>query len=117
MRVSTVIDGRAEEHVIFRQFLHEQRSCASYLIGCASKGVAAVVDPQGDISEYVAAAERHGLRITDVLDSHVHADHPSAARELAEGTGAACVWGSGRTSDSHSNRSSAAIWSMSVTGT
>jgi hydroxyacylglutathione hydrolase len=75
--------------VIFRQLLHEQRSCASYLIGCASKGVAAVVDPQGDISEYVATAERHGLRITDVLDSHVHADHLSAARELAEGTGAA----------------------------
>jgi hydroxyacylglutathione hydrolase len=74
--------------VIFRQLLHEQRSCASYLIGCASKGVAAVVDPQGDISEYVATAERHGLRITDVLDSHVHADHPSAARELAESTGA-----------------------------
>jgi hydroxyacylglutathione hydrolase len=70
--------------VIFRQFLHEQRSCASYLIGCPSKGLAAVVDPQGDVSQYVAAAERHGLRITDVLDSHVHADHPSAARELAE---------------------------------
>jgi hydroxyacylglutathione hydrolase len=74
--------------VIFRQLLHEQRSCASYLIGCASKGVAAVVDPQGDISEYVAPAERHGLRITDVLDTHVHADHPSAARELAEVAGA-----------------------------
>lgn len=74
--------------MIFRQFLHEQRSCASYLIGCASKGVAAVIDPQGDVSEYVAAVERHGLRITDVLDSHVQADHPSAARELAQGVGA-----------------------------
>jgi glyoxylase-like metal-dependent hydrolase (beta-lactamase superfamily II) len=81
--------------VIFRQFLHEQRSCASYLIGCPSHGVAAVVDPQGDISEYVGAAERHGLRITDVLDSHVHADHPSAARELAEGTGATLLLGDG----------------------
>ena len=70
--------------MIFRQFLHEQRSCASYLIGCPSQGVAAVVDPQGDISEYSAMAERHGLRITIVLDSHIHADHPSAARELAE---------------------------------
>jgi glyoxylase-like metal-dependent hydrolase (beta-lactamase superfamily II) len=74
--------------VIFRQFLHEQRSCASYLIGCASKGVTAVVDPQGDVSEYLAAAERHGLAITDVIDTHVHADHPSAARELAESAGA-----------------------------
>ena len=74
--------------MIFRQFLHEQRSCASYLIGCASKGVTAVVDPQGDVSEYLAAAERHGLAITDVIDTHVHADHPSAARELAESAGA-----------------------------
>jgi hydroxyacylglutathione hydrolase len=79
---------KGEEQVIFRQFLHEQRSCASYLIGCPSKSVAAVVDPQGDASEYVAAAKRQGLSITDVLDSHVHADHPSSARELAEGTGA-----------------------------
>lgn len=81
--------------MIFRQFLHEQRSCASYLIGCSSKGVAAVVDPQGDISEYVAAAERHGLRITDVFDSHVHADHPSAAREFAENFGAILRLGEG----------------------
>jgi hydroxyacylglutathione hydrolase len=81
--------------VIFRQFLHEQRSCASYLIGCPSKGVAAVVDPQGNISAYVAAAARHGLRIIDVLDSHVHADHPSAARELAENLDATLRLGEG----------------------
>lgn len=74
--------------MIFRQFLHEQRSCASYLIGCPSEGVAAAVDPQGDISGYATAAESHGLRITHVLDTHVHADHSSAARELAEATGA-----------------------------
>ena len=74
--------------MIFRQFLHEQRSCASYLIGCVTKGVAAIVDPQGEPSEYVTVAERHGLRISEVLDTHVHADHLSAARELAVLTGA-----------------------------
>lgn len=88
MRVFQSGDGGRREDVIFRQLLHEQRSCASYLIGCPSKGVAAVVDAQGDISRYAAEAERHGLRITDVFDTHVHADHPSAARELAEGVGA-----------------------------
>jgi glyoxylase-like metal-dependent hydrolase (beta-lactamase superfamily II) len=36
----------------------------------------------------LAAAERHGLRITEVLDTHIHADHPSSARELAKVTGA-----------------------------
>jgi hydroxyacylglutathione hydrolase len=81
--------------VIFRQFLHEQRSCASFLIGCPSKGVAAVVDPQGDISQYADVAEGHGLRITDVFDTHIHADHPSAARELAESLGATLRLGEG----------------------
>lgn len=70
--------------MIFRQFLHEERSCASYLVGCPSKGVASVVDPQGESSSYSTVAERHGLRITDVIDTHVHADHPSSARRLAE---------------------------------
>jgi len=81
--------------VIFRQFLHEQRSCASYLIGCPSKGVAAVVDPQEDASGYVSAAQRHGLRVTDVFDTHIHADHPSGARELADRAGATLRLGVG----------------------
>lgn len=81
--------------MIFRQFLHEQRSCASYLIGCASRGVGAIVDPQGKLSEYIAVAERHALRITDVIDTHVHADHHSGARELAERTGASLRMGAG----------------------
>ena len=95
MRVFQSGRRKGEGDVIFRQFLHEQRSCASYLIGCPSKGVAAVVDPQGDISEYAAAVERHGLRITEVLDSHIHADHPSAARELAESLDATLRLGEG----------------------
>ena len=81
--------------MIFRQFLHEQRSCASYLIGCPSKGVAAIVDPQSEWSVYLAGAEQHGLRITDVIDTHVHADHPSGARELADRTGATLRMGAG----------------------
>ena len=83
--------------MIFRQFLHEQRSCASYLIGCASKGVGAIVDPQGELSDYLAVAARHGLRITDVMETHVHADHFSGARELAERTGASLRMGAGAT--------------------
>lgn len=81
--------------MIFRQVLHEQRSCASYLIGCPTLGVAAVVDPQGEIARYVSEAKGHGLAITDVIDTHVHADHPSAARELAESVGATLRLGEG----------------------
>ncbi|MGH9199546.1 MAG: MBL fold metallo-hydrolase, partial [Acidimicrobiia bacterium] len=56
---------------------------------------AAVVDPQGDSARYMTEAERHGLRITDVIDSHVHADHLSSARSLAEATGADLRLGAG----------------------
>lgn len=81
--------------MIFRQFLHEQHSCASYLIGCPSKGVTAIVDPQGDPADYESEATRHGLRITEVVDSHVHADHVSSERDLAERTGATLRLGQG----------------------
>lgn len=81
--------------MIFRQFLHEQHSCASYLIGCPSRGVAAIVDPQGEPGGYLAVAEQHGLAIIEVIDSHVHAHHVSGARELAEQVGAVLRLGAG----------------------
>ncbi|HEV3472133.1 MAG TPA: MBL fold metallo-hydrolase [Actinomycetota bacterium] len=74
--------------MLFRQVLHEDRSCASYLVGCPTMGVTAIVDPQGDTARYSSLAATHALRITDVIDTHVHADHPSTARELAAETGA-----------------------------
>lgn len=72
--------------MLFRQILHEEDSCTSYIVGCPTLGVAAVVDPQGDVDGYVRAAERHGLRIADVIDTHIHADHRSSARDLAKAT-------------------------------
>lgn len=81
--------------MIFRQFLHESRSCVSYLVGCPSRGVAAIVDPQGSASDYEAAVDRHGLRITDVIETHVHADHVSVAREVADRSGATLWMGAG----------------------
>lgn len=61
---------------------------SSYLVGCASTGEALVVDPNRDIDQYVRAAEAEGLRITQVTETHIHADFVSGARELAERTGA-----------------------------
>lgn len=81
--------------MLFRQLLHEEASCASYIVGCPSMGVAAVVDAQGDIEAYLAVARRHGLEITDVLDTHIHADHRSSTRALAEATGARLHLGEG----------------------
>jgi hydroxyacylglutathione hydrolase len=76
--------------VILRRFLVEGTGCASYLFGCMSEGRLGVVDPHAELlDDYVAAARAAGSQIAQVFDTHVHADHPSGARALAERTGAA----------------------------
>lgn len=47
-----------------------------------------MVDPKRDVEDYLAAAEREGLRIVAIFNSHPHADFASGFRELAERTGA-----------------------------
>jgi glyoxylase-like metal-dependent hydrolase (beta-lactamase superfamily II) len=75
--------------VILRRFLVPETGCASYLFGCTSKGELGIVDPHARlVSEYVSAADAVGARIVQVFDTHVHADHPSGARDLAALTGA-----------------------------
>jgi hydroxyacylglutathione hydrolase len=77
--------------MILRQFLHHEPVGISYLFGCGGKAAGAVVDPVGDIQPYLRAAENAGMRIHFVIDTHVHADHLSAGRGLAEAAGAAYV--------------------------
>ena len=74
--------------MILRQFLHTDPVGISYLFGCGGKAAGAVVDPVGDIEPYLRAAEDAGMRIHFVIDTHVHADHLSAGRALAEAAGA-----------------------------
>lgn len=69
------------------QFRREARGCLSYLV--IAGGEALVVDPAPDVQPYLDEAARRGVRIARVLDTHVHADHLSGARELARRTGAA----------------------------
>jgi rhodanese-related sulfurtransferase/glyoxylase-like metal-dependent hydrolase (beta-lactamase superfamily II) len=75
--------------MFFRQVIHEDLACASYLIGDDHEGVAAVVDPQWDIDPYLRLSRLHGLRIEHVLETHNHADHVSGHGRLAGATGAA----------------------------
>ena len=58
--------------------------CQSYLIGCDETCGAAVVDPEiTQVDRYVALAAHHGMRIRYLIDTHTHADHFSATRELS----------------------------------
>jgi hydroxyacylglutathione hydrolase len=77
--------------MILRQFLHSDPVGISYLFGCGGKAAGAVVDPVGDIQPYLQAADNAGMRIHYVVDTHVHADHLSAGRELAAAAGAEYV--------------------------
>lgn len=78
--------------MILRQLLHlEPAIAASYFIGCAGKGAAAIVDPVDDPSAYLALADGLGTRIQFVIDTHLHADHLSTARTLTKAAGAEYV--------------------------
>ncbi len=74
--------------VLFRQVIHEDLGCASYLVGDVRAGVAAVVDPQWDIAPYLRLSRLHGVRIEHVIETHNHADHVSGHGRLARATGA-----------------------------
>lgn len=79
--------------MIFKQYELGCLSLFSYLIGDETTGRAVVVDPQRDISQYLADADRLGLRIERVLETHFHADFLSGHLELAAATGAAISYG------------------------
>jgi hydroxyacylglutathione hydrolase len=80
-----------EVQVILRQFLHTSPISISYLFGCGGKACGAVVDPLGDVGKYLDAARATGMQILYVVDTHIHADHLSAGRRLAEAAGAEYV--------------------------
>jgi glyoxylase-like metal-dependent hydrolase (beta-lactamase superfamily II)/rhodanese-related sulfurtransferase len=74
--------------MLFRQIIHEDLGCASYLVGDTGAGVAAVVDPQWDIEPYLRLSRLHGVRIAHVIETHNHADHVSGHGRLARAAGA-----------------------------
>jgi len=74
--------------MLFRQIIHEDLGCASYLVADREHGVAAVLDPQWDIDPYKRLARLHGVRIGHVLETHNHADHVSGHGRLCRSTGA-----------------------------
>jgi glyoxylase-like metal-dependent hydrolase (beta-lactamase superfamily II) len=61
------------------------KGCLSHVIG--SNGEAVVIDPTHPAKKYIEFAQKEGLKITKVIDTHQHADHVSAAKDLAQMTG------------------------------
>ncbi len=78
----------------FIQYYLDCLSHASYLVGDETTGRAVVVDPQRDVSEYLADAKEFGLTIELVIETHFHADFLSGHLELAKATGAKIVFSS-----------------------
>src|SRR5215475_9675622 len=70
----------------FEQFYLGCLAHASYMLG--SDGQAAVVDPQRGVEIYIEAAEKQGLQIRYIFETHLHADFVSGHNELAARTGA-----------------------------
>lgn len=73
--------------MFFRQ-LATKEATLSYLFGCGSCHVAVAVDPVlGDEEWFINEAKKQDVKITHVIDTHVHADHYSGGRALAEKCG------------------------------
>lgn len=79
---------------MFQRFFDEGLAQASFLVGCDRTNQAVVIDPRRDVCVYAAAARQLGATIKAVIETHVHADFVSGARELA-GQGARVYAGPG----------------------
>ncbi|MEP7325904.1 MAG: rhodanese-like domain-containing protein [Gemmatimonadota bacterium] len=74
--------------MIFTRFYDDGLAQASYLVGCTATGEALIVDPNRDLEQYLRGTAAHGLKISAVTETHIHADFVSGSKELAERTGA-----------------------------
>jgi hydroxyacylglutathione hydrolase len=74
--------------VIFERIEDPGLSQNSFVVGCAQARRVAVVDPRRDVDVYLDYARDQGVEIAHVLETHIHADFASGARELAAATGA-----------------------------
>ncbi len=72
-----------------QQFFVKGLAHSSYLLGGANS--CAIVDPRRDVDVYIDAAKDMGMKITHILETHLHADFISGHLDLAEKTGAVIV--------------------------
>ncbi len=74
--------------MIFRQLLEPVSSTYTYVLGCSDTGEAILIDPViNSIDRDLQVLQGLGLRLAYTLDTHIHADHITAALELKKRTG------------------------------
>ena len=74
--------------MFFRQFIDSCLGQFSYMVACQGTKEAIIVDPERDIDRYLALADERGYDIVAAVETHIHADFLSGARQLAQDTGA-----------------------------
>ena len=69
--------------MIFHQFFEADSSTYTYLLASEQTREAVLIDPViSEVEQYAAFLEQHDLQLVYSLDTHVHADHITAANEL-----------------------------------
>jgi len=80
------VDVINENELLLKQVIRPGKGCLSYLIGSNSTKECFIVDPSQFIEEYIEIAKKLGFTIKGILETHVHADHLSGAKQLADMT-------------------------------
>jgi len=73
-----------EGDLLIKQIIRPGKGCLSYLIGSNSKKECFIVDPSKFVGEYIELVKEIGFTIKGVVETHVHADHISGAKLLAD---------------------------------
>jgi hydroxyacylglutathione hydrolase len=74
--------------MLLSRLYNDKLAQTSWLVADLSSKEAIVIDPNRDVSRYVDAAQKEGVKIVGVTETHIHADFVSGARELAQRVGA-----------------------------
>lgn len=75
-----------DEDITVHQFIRVGKGCLSYIVTSGEEAL--IVDPSRFVDTYIDFAATQGAKITHIVDSHLHADHITGGRELADKTGA-----------------------------
>lgn len=78
--------------MIFRQFFEPESATFTYLLGCETSKQAVLIDPvESEIPQYLRSLQALGLTLVYTMETHVHADHVTAADSLRQRLGSKSV--------------------------